>query len=156
MVTNKRLKFWARQIEIAHIIVSILVIASVIAVFVSEKFKVIPALFIIFVFLVQQIYGLCPLTRLENILLRLSGVDVKKRNFMPRFYKKYFHIKFNNKSFLQCIKYIPVIWKRFFNTCLIFNCHALDQKARNGKCHGDSVIIKCLYYCSFWISTCDF
>ena len=96
MVTNKRLKFWARQIEIAHIIVSILVIASVIAVFVSEKFKVIPALFIIFVFLVQQIYGLCPLTRLENILLRLSGVDVKKRNFMPRFYKKYFHKQIHN------------------------------------------------------------
>jgi len=92
MVSKKRLKFWAKQIEIIHIIITILTIASVIIIFTYEKLKIIAAFYLIALYIVQQLYGLCPLTRLKNILLRLARIDPKKRKFVPRFFSKYFHI----------------------------------------------------------------
>ncbi len=52
MVSKKRLKFWAKQIEIIHIIITILTIASVIIIFTYEKLKIIAAFYLIALYIV--------------------------------------------------------------------------------------------------------
>jgi hypothetical protein len=93
MVKRHRLKFWARQIEIWHFIIFILTLASLAIIFLSKEYRLYAAIFLALVYIIEEIYGFCPLTRLENLLLRAAGIDIKKKKYMPRFFEKYFKIK---------------------------------------------------------------
>jgi len=89
-IPKRKLKFWAKQVEILHIIVFVLTIFSIMCIFLVKELRLICSFYLVGIFVIEKLYGFCPLTRLQNLLLRTAGMDVKKRKFIPRFLKKYY------------------------------------------------------------------
>jgi len=68
-------------------------IVSMITIFFSGILRVFSATWLIGLWIVETIYGGCPLTFEENDLRKKGGEKVDNTKFMPRFIEKYFHLK---------------------------------------------------------------
>jgi hypothetical protein len=113
MVDKKTLKFWARQVEIVHIIGFLLAIISIFLLFLSYGvIRIVAAFYILLIFSVQKIYGLCPLTKIENIFIELTGEGISNKKFVPRFFKKYFHFTVSDRivNFIMWLASIFSVW----------------------------------------------
>lgn len=79
-------------IEGVHIVITLLSIAAMFLVFSDTPLKVFSALWLCTMWIMWRIYGSCPLTVKEYELRVKAGEKVVAKNFIPRFFKKYFNL----------------------------------------------------------------
>jgi len=105
MFNNKSKKINHSSINLLrnmHGSVILLWFISVFLMFFTERFKIPGALFLLLIG-IANIKGICPLTRLEEKLLKSFGGHKEAKNFTPKFLKKYFKIKISYKTTLATI-----------------------------------------------------
>jgi hypothetical protein len=90
-------KSLANKIEFLHILIFFVSITAMVTIFASESLKISSSIWLAGLWLVEKFYGNCPLTIEEYKLRKKAGQKIKKTKFIPRFLKKYFHLKFSDR-----------------------------------------------------------
>lgn len=81
-------KSLANKIEFAHILIFFVTITAMVTIFASELLRIYSAIWLSGLWIVEKIYGNCPLTVREYKLRKKAGQKIKKTKFIPRFLKK--------------------------------------------------------------------
>lgn len=89
---QKNYLYLAEFIEILHIIITIVSIAAMFLIFICQPLKIYCAIWLCGIWIVEQIYGYCPLTVKEYELRKKAGEKVDLKKFIPRFLKQYFNL----------------------------------------------------------------
>lgn len=90
---KRELKVLAEEINIFHIIIAIVTICAMILLFAYEPLRVYSAIWLMSIWLIELAYGLkCPLTIEEYNLRIKAGEHIRRKTFLPYFFKRYFHI----------------------------------------------------------------
>ena len=86
---KKKLKVKAKTIEKIHEIIFLLGFLSVIAIIFIPSLRIYGAFYIVVIYLIDIIYGGCPLTVYENKALKNAGISFTHSMYIPRFFKKW-------------------------------------------------------------------
>jgi hypothetical protein len=90
---KRDMEFLAEEINIVHIVIFFISIAAMVLIFVYEPLKIYSAIWLASLWLVELAFGFkCPLTTEEYDLRIKSGEHIKRKNFIPWFFKRYFNI----------------------------------------------------------------
>ena len=87
-------KSLANKIEFLHILIFLISVTAMVTIFSSKSLRIYSAIWLIGLWLIEKFYGNCPLTVEEYKLRKKAGQKIKRTKFIPRFLKKYFHLKF--------------------------------------------------------------
>lgn len=87
----------ARAVEITHVFIMIIYIVSVFTMFLSQKYKIYSAGYISLIYIIDYVFGYCPLTILEIKFRKMAQQEIEKISFMRRLFKKHLNLKFSDK-----------------------------------------------------------
>ena len=83
---------YADIIEAVHVVITIISIVAMFLIFLYEPLRLYAALWLAALCTIERICGCCPLTVKEFDLREKAGEDVKRKRFIPRFFKKHLNL----------------------------------------------------------------
>lgn len=92
MKAKKELELFAGVIQFLHIIIFFIAVSSMILIWVSKDLRLYAAFFLGGMYVIEMAFGGCPLTIEEYKLRKEAGEHIKKKTFIPSFFKKYLNI----------------------------------------------------------------